>query len=280
MIQPDRRPTRRRAAGPLAALALIGAAMVPATAGAASAASSDPPAWVPIPGPGAAPAGDQPQAGHPSIAAPGPRVGATVARIVVPSRARLRLRAGGPPGPVLRTTTAWSRQPQTLLVLAGARHAGRDWVRVTLPTRPTGGAGWIPRDHVVLARTAWWIDVRLGDRTLVVRRAGRVLRRFRVVVGAPVTPTPTGLFSLWERNRQGTPEAFVGSWVLSLTALSPVLEDFGGGPGRIGLHGRGGASLADPLGSARSHGCIRLSNAAIGWLAGRLPAGAPVRIRR
>ena len=25
-----------------------------------------------------------------------------------------------------------------------------------------------------------------------------------------------------------------------------------------------------------SHGCIRLSNAAIGWLAGRLPAGAPL----
>ena len=52
--------------------------------------------------------------------------------------------------------------------------------------------------------------------------------------------------------------------------------------GTVGVHGRGGASLLDPLGSARSHGCIRLANTAIDWLAhavgaARLP-GIPVLV--
>jgi hypothetical protein len=37
------------------------------------------------------------------------------------------------------------------------------------------------------------------------------------------------------------------------TAYSDVLEDYGGGRGRVPIHGRSGAVLADPLGSARSH---------------------------
>jgi lipoprotein-anchoring transpeptidase ErfK/SrfK len=54
---------------------------------------------------------------------------------------------------------------------------------------------------------------------------------------------------------------------------------FDGGDGQVALHGRGGASLLDPLGSARSHGCVRLANGAIDWIAGHVPVGAPVRIR-
>jgi lipoprotein-anchoring transpeptidase ErfK/SrfK len=81
------------------------------------------------------------------------------------------------------------------------------------------------------------------------------------------------------RNRQPDPHGFLGPWALSLTALSPVLEDYGGGPGRIAIHGRDGASLRDPLGTARSHGCVRVSDRAVRWLARRIPPGAPVEIR-
>jgi hypothetical protein len=42
----------------------------------------------------------------------------------------------------------------------------------------------------------------------------------------------------------------------------------------------GGASLRDPLGSARSHGCIRIGNRAVAWLARRALPGTPVDIRR
>jgi hypothetical protein len=77
--------------------------------------------------------------------------------------------------------------------------------------------------------------------------------------------------------------SFDGAWVVALTAESNFLHRFDGGPGRIGLHGRGGASLLDPLGSARSHGCVRFANAAIGWIVARIGApnlpGVPVVIR-
>ena len=79
--------------------------------------------------------------------------------------------------------------------------------------------------------------------------------------------------------RQPNPGGFLGRWALHLTAYSDVLDDFGGGPGTIGIHGRGGASLLDPLGSAASHGCIRISNRPIRFLARRALEGTPVRIR-
>jgi hypothetical protein len=85
--------------------------------------------------------------------------------------------------------------------------------------------------------------------------------------------------ALYERNRQPDRRAFLGPWSLSLTAVSNVLEDYGGGPGRVAIHGRGGLSLLDPLGTARSHGCIRIDNAGIRYLARRLPLGTPVELK-
>jgi lipoprotein-anchoring transpeptidase ErfK/SrfK len=165
-------------------------------------------------------------------------------------------------------------------VLDSAERAGRVWLEVLLPIRPTGRSGWIPRDNVVLRRTRWWIDVRLRSRRVTVYRDGRWLRSVHAVVGAPRTPTPRGLAAIYERNPQPDPRAFLGPWALSLTALSHVLESYGGGPGRVAIHGRGGAALRDPLGSARSHGCIRVDSAAVDWLARRVPPGTPVRIAR
>lgn len=95
------------------------------------------------------------------------------------------------------------------------------------------------------------------------------------------TPTPTGLFAIaWAVP--SNPNDFLGSWVLELTARSNVLQRFEGGDGTVGIHGRGGASLVDPLGTAASHGCIRLANDSSDWLVhtvgeGQLP-GTPVQV--
>jgi hypothetical protein len=102
------------------------------------------------------------------------------------------------------------------------------------------------------------------------------------VIGAPATPTAGGLFSVIEVWRW-KPGDFLGSYILPTTAHSNVLQEFGGGDGRAGIHGRGGASLLAPLGAARSHGCIRLANRAIEWIVrtvghNGLP-GIPVRVR-
>jgi lipoprotein-anchoring transpeptidase ErfK/SrfK len=169
-----------------------------------------------------------------------------------------------------------------LLVVAGPRAADdRCWVRVRLPWRPNGAAGWVNANNVALEKTPWRIEVSTAQRTLTLIRAGSRIRTVQVVVGKPSTPTPTGLFAIAWAIRWH-PYDFLGSWVLELTAHSDVLQQFDGGDGTVGIHGRGGASLLDPLGSAHSHGCIRLANAAIDWLVrtigvNRLP-GTPVQI--
>jgi L,D-transpeptidase-like protein len=169
-----------------------------------------------------------------------------------------------------------------LLVLRSVTtRQGHCWVKLRLPGRPNNAAGWVRARRLLLRPTPWRLAVSLGARTLTLYRAGSAQRVFPAVVGAPSTPTPRGLFSIvhaWRSN----PRAFVGSWILGLTAHSNVLRHFEGGNGEIGIHGRGGASLLDPLGSAASHGCIRLANRAIDDLVrvigqGGLP-GIPVRV--
>lgn len=241
----------------VAIVALFASALLPA------AASADP-------GAGAAPR---------SISAPSRAVGATVGRLVTPVRARLRLDR---PRPSRRVSvqTSWSGQPTTLLVLDSKTYRGREWLEVLLPDRPNGTSGWVPRERLVLHRIPYWIEVSTGRRTVSVYRRGRLVRRFRAVVGAPSTPTPRGLAAVYERNRQPDPSAFLGTWVLALTIQSNVLKRFEGGTGRVGIHGRSGASLRDPLGSARSHGCIRIGNGPVSWVAAHVRAGTPVRLRR
>jgi lipoprotein-anchoring transpeptidase ErfK/SrfK len=165
------------------------------------------------------------------------------------------------PGRSLRASR-WvsSADAPWLLVLARPRSAdARCWLEVRLPWRPNAAAGWVNAGKVVLERTRWRIAVSTAHRSLTLFRSGAAVHTLSVVVGKPSTPTPTGLFAVaWAIPWH--PDDFLGSWVLELTAHSDVLQQFEGGDGTVGIHGRGGASLLDPLGSAASHGCIRLAN--------------------
>jgi len=258
---------RRRAAAALLVCATL------TTAAAAPAARS---AEVPV-GPNAAAARADPATPLRPVA----RRGATVAKVIAPVTARRAPSARARAVWRVPSATGWSHQAQVLLVRRGARDEnGRRWLQVALPIRPTGTTGWIPADYARLSRTPWWVEVSTAHRLVTVYRDGRRARRFRAVVGAPGTPTPHGLFAIWEKNPQPDPRGFIGPWALSLTALSNVLESYGGGPGRVAIHGRAGLSLLDPLGTAASHGCIRVDNDDVRWLAHRLPHGTPVRVRR
>lgn len=144
--------------------------------------------------------------------------------------------------------------------------------------RPNEAGGWISEDVVRLRRNPWRVIVSTRRRTVAVLRDGRPVRVARAVIGKPRTPTPHGRFAIYERARQASPTGFVGPWALHLTAHSNVLENYGGGPGRVAIHGRAGASLLDPLGTARSHGCVRIPNEDISRLARDLPLGTPVTI--
>jgi lipoprotein-anchoring transpeptidase ErfK/SrfK len=94
-------------------------------------------------------------------------------------------------------------------------------------------------------------------------------------VGHPSTPTPRGRFFIEEAVTLSSGSAG-GPYALAASARSGVLQEFNGGPGQIALHGIRG--LGDPVGSAASHGCIRLSSRAITWLAHRIGRGVPLTI--
>ena len=168
--------------------------------------------------------------------------------------------------------------PTELLVLNHQFHARQEWLRVLMPVRPNNASGWIDASVARLLTSPWRIVISTERRSLDVFRLEKRVRSFRVVVGAPGTPTPHGSFAISERISLGNRDNFYGSWILTLTSHSNVLDTFEGGDGRVAIHGRGGLSLRDPLSSARSHGCIRLDNAAIEWLARIAQPGTPVAI--
>ncbi len=168
---------------------------------------------------------------------------------------------------------------RTRTVLPVLGRGGRDhrWLRVRLPGRPNGHSGWIVARRTRAASTSWRIRVELGPRRVLVFHEGRLVRRFAAIVGNPSTPTPRGAFFVEESLRLSRRESGA-PFALATSARSNALQEFDGGPGQIALHGTG--NLPGALGTAVSHGCVRLGNRAIAWLASRIGAGVPVEIRR
>jgi lipoprotein-anchoring transpeptidase ErfK/SrfK len=173
-----------------------------------------------------------------------------------------------------------ARRPLTrvrtvLPVLARRSGKGGSWLRVRLPGRPNGHAGWISANRTRLASTPWQLRIELSTRRLTVYRGGHVRRQFRVVIGKPSTPTPLGAFFIEEALAISSRDTG-GPFALATSARSNVFQEFEGGPGQIGIHGTN--NLSGAPGSAASHGCIRLRANAITWLARRIGAGVPLTV--
>jgi hypothetical protein len=189
----------------------------------------------------------------------------------------------GPHRGARRIESVRARRPltgvRTVLPVLGpaVRRGGEPWLHVRLPGRPSGHTGWILARRTRRASTGWHIAVRLSTREVTVSRYGRAERRFRAIVGTASTPTPTGEFFVEEVLALG-PGAAGGPFALAASARSRVLQEFAGGPGQIALHGTD--NLPGALGTAASHGCVRLSTRAISWLARRIGGGVPLTIRR
>ena len=164
---------------------------------------------------------------------------------------------------------------RTVLPVLGRAAGG--WLHVRLPGRPNGETGWIRIQATALSVTPWHIVVDTARRRVLVYRAGRVAKIFRAIVGKPSTPTPAGTFFVEETVRLSPGDAGA-PFALALSARSDVLQEFDGGPGQIALHGL--TNLGGVLGTAVSHGCVRLSADAMRWLVVRIGAGVPVTITR
>ena len=127
------------------------------------------------------------------------------------------------------------------------------WVRVLLPSRPNGSAGWIWARDLETRSTPYAVRVHLASRTLELFRGGRAVGRWSVAVGAPGTPTPTGL-TFVHALLQDPAQSF-SPYIIPLGTHSATLETYGGGPGTVAFHGWPDASV---FGQAVSHGCIRV----------------------
>ena len=178
-----------------------------------------------------------------------------------------------------RIIPAWAPITGGQTVLPVLAHAmgpgGARWLRVRLPGRPNSSTGWIAQAGTRRSATSWRIAVNTATRRARVYRRGLLVRSFAVVVGKPSTPTPHGQFFVEESIAM--PVGSAGApYALATSARSNVLQEFEGGPGQIALHGV--MNLGGVPGTAVSHGCMRLADSNIRWLAARVSPGAPVSI--
>lgn len=148
------------------------------------------------------------------------------------------------------------------------------WAEVQLAQRPNGSTGWVRTSAVTLSEDPYAIVVTRSTNTLDLYKSGKVVHSYPVATGTGGTPSPTGRFALTELL--APTNAGYGPYAYGTTAFSDVLNSFGGGPGQIGLHGTDDTSS---IGTAASHGCIRMHNADISALAELLPLGTPFQVR-
>jgi lipoprotein-anchoring transpeptidase ErfK/SrfK len=151
------------------------------------------------------------------------------------------------------------------------------WLRVLVPVRPNQAQGWVRASDVRLNRVDYRIVVSVGRHTLTLYRAGKVVMAEKAGIGTATTPTPGGVYYIKELIRPTDPKGAYGPFAYGLSGYSNVLNEFAGGDGEIGIHG---TNDQGSLGRSVSHGCIRISNAAITRLADLLPLGVPVQIVR
>jgi lipoprotein-anchoring transpeptidase ErfK/SrfK len=152
----------------------------------------------------------------------------------------------------------------------------QDWLHVYLPTRPNSSTGWVKASDVTLsAPLEWQVRVSLPDHRLWLFHNGVVEFETDVAIGTAQYPTPTGTFFVTDPiDLHQTPDLGYGVFAIGLSGHSDVLTDFMGGDGQIAIHG---TNNPGEIGRDVSHGCVRVTNAAIERLS-TLPLGTPVEI--
>jgi lipoprotein-anchoring transpeptidase ErfK/SrfK len=176
---------------------------------------------------------------------------------------------------VIRVLRQFRRDYRPTIVLAIARRTRGDrrWYRIRLPGRPNGRTGWVDGARLQWIRSVGRavLDLDLSQRRMRVRSGGRTVRSFPVAVGKPGAPTPRGSFYLTAAWHPA--ESLYGRWAIETSAGASITDWPGGGV--IGIHGTNQPSL---IGSAVSHGCIRMRNADIMRLRHWAKPGTRLRI--
>ena len=160
-------------------------------------------------------------------------------------------------------------------VLAVIQESG-EWLQVLLPIRPNSSIGWIRRADVDVSSVSYRIVIDRAAHRIRVYNGNALVTEESVAVGRSSTPTPSGQFFTVELLQPPNPGGAYGPYAFTLSGYSDVYQTFGSGDGAVGLHGTNEPSS---IGRDASHGCVRLRNELIQYLASVLPIGTPVFIR-
>lgn len=128
-----------------------------------------------------------------------------------------------------------------------------------------------------------YITVSKGSYTLTLWKDLEVAAQYPVAVGSPDYPTPDGLFSIqnmqvdppWNVPNSDWAGALAGTTVPGGSPDNPLKARWLGVSGPVGIHGTGSIYS---LGSAASHGCIRMSESDVIALYDQVDVGTPVYI--
>ena len=169
------------------------------------------------------------------------------------------------PGPYL------PQQPLTFLIV----ERRDEWAKVLVPVRPNHTEGYIRLADVTVETTEYRIEVSLSDTTLTAYDGDEVLAETKVVIGTPLSQTPTGLFYVTDIVPYENPDGVYGPVALATNGYSEWMDEFDTGVPVVALHG---TSRPDQVGQQISNGCIRVPNDVIAMLAETVPQGTPVLI--
>jgi lipoprotein-anchoring transpeptidase ErfK/SrfK len=148
------------------------------------------------------------------------------------------------------------------------------WLKVIATELPNGHRGWIPIDSGQLVSDPWSARVDLSAHRVTIMRKARVVRRFTVGVGSPVTPTPVGKFSVTDKLSMSG--LTYGCCAMALSGHQPHISQGWKGGDRIALHG---TLEQDSIGKSESLGCLRARDRDTSWMVNHVWLGTVVEIR-
>jgi lipoprotein-anchoring transpeptidase ErfK/SrfK len=166
--------------------------------------------------------------------------------------------------------------PEVYLALrAHTDAAGREWTQIRIPGRPNGRIGWVQRENLgAFHATKWRLVVNRKTLRMTVFWNGKKRERFPVGVGKRATPTPGGRFWIREKIKVRDTSSPYFPYALGTANYSTLSEWPGGGV--VGIHGDWNQPQLIP--GRPSHGCIRMRDRDVAWVARHVPVGTPLRI--
>jgi lipoprotein-anchoring transpeptidase ErfK/SrfK len=135
----------------------------------------------------------------------------------------------------------------------------------------------------VWARNPTVVTVDHDARTVRVFKKGQIVKRYSVAVGDPEYPTPYGRFNVQTMQKNPTWNVPDSDWAGDLAGKTipggdprnPLVARWIGFSGSVGFHGTKDAAS---LGSAASHGCVRMDPGDVTDLFERVQVGTPVLV--